>query len=996
MHVPDFRTWVDLIRAHSVGGNHDEVLSLFISKVRLPFGLKPDQLVLQAALKSCAVLSALNLGRAIHSLAVKLGHLSCLSVSKGLLNFYGKTKAFSDTKKLFDQMPRSDTVVWNIVLAGLSSSQVHDVEVMKLVYSMHTHSETNPNTVTLAIILPVCARLERLSTGKSIHSYAIKSGWASGTLVGNALISMYAKCGLVQDDAYASFSEISDKDVVSWNAIIAGFAEKGLHKDAYSVFRHMLIGPVAPNYSTIASMLPVFTTLNKDTAYRLGRELHAYALRRVELQENIFVLNALLTFYLRIGLLQEAEDIFDRMGSRDLISWNAMISGYASNNEYLKVIHLFCEPLAEQRIVWDSVTLITVLPALANLHNLRMLKQVHGYIFQHPTFSGDTAVSNALISSYAKCKDLDSSYRTFNLMPQRDLISWNSMLDALAGNGCELRLVDLLHQMLEEGFAPDSITFLTLVQFYASVSRLCKVKEAHGYILRADLSRTSTKPTLANALLDAYAKSGSIDYARRIFAILLGKQISSRCEGDVAHGILQCMSQTDLTTCNFMIRAYVENDCHEEAFALFSELPVQCAKLDAATFMSLLSLCAKVASIQLLRQCHGFVVRTCMEDTQMKGTLIDAYSKCGNPSLADKLFWSSAHKDLVMFTALISGYAVHGMGMQALEIFKHMIELGVKPDHVALTAILSACSHGGLVDEGLRIFYSIEKAYGMKPTLEQYGCILDLLARQGEVKDAYSLLIQMPVKANAKIWGILLSACRTYHEVELGQIVADHLLNTKGNDIGSYVTMSNIHAADSKWEGVRAIRELIKIRNLKKLAGCSWIEVDRMKSTFKSGDFSHPEMSAIYSTLIVLSKEVKEPCNFGHMKFLKLLTDSSCNLRDLLRIFSKKLYLQRGYIRHWYHFLKQLSSNGSASPQWLPLVGQVSYVCVILRGDSKEKPQLMSNHVTDKDENESLPREEGKGMDRRGKGLEEKMKSGDESAFDPLFWSCVLATESKT
>ena len=860
MYIPDLRTWSDLIRVHSVGGNHEDVLSLFVSKVRHPFALKPDQVVLQAALKSCAVLSALNLGRVIHSLAVKLGHLSCLSVSKGLLNLYAKTKAFNDTKKLFDQLPKSDPVVWNIVLAGLSSSQVHDVEVMKLVYNMHTHGEPKPNPVTLAIIFPACARLERVIAGKSIHSYALKSGWTSDTLVGNALISMYAKCGVVHDGAYASFSEIRDKDVVSWNAIIAGFAENGFHKDAYTVFRHMLLGPVAPNYSTIASMLPIFTALNKDIAYRLGRELHAYALRRTELQENVFVLNALLSFYLRIGLMPEAEAMFDRMGSRDLISWNAMISGYASNNEYLKVFHLFCELLTEQRIVLDSVTLITVLPAVANLHNFRMLKQIHGYIFQHPGFSGDIAVSNALISSYAKCEDLDSSYRTFMLMPQRDLISWNSMLDALAGNGSELHLVDLLRQMLEEGFAPDSITILTLVQFYASISRLSKVKEAHGYVLRADLSQSSAQPTLGNALLDAYAKSGSVDYAQRIFAMLLGKRISSRCEGDAAQKKLECVSQTDLMACNLMIRAYIENDCHEEAFALFSELPVQHVKLNAATFMSLLSLCAKVASVQLLRQCHGSMVRACMEDIQLKGTLIDAYSKCGSASLADKLFWSSAHKDLVMFTALISGYAMHGMGMQALDIFKHMIESGVKPDHVALTAVLSACSHAGLVDEGLRIFYSIEKAYGMKPTLEQYGCILDLLARQGKVKDAYSLLIQMPVKANAKIWGILLSACRTYHEVELGQIVSVHLLNAKDNDIGSYVTMSNIHAAGSKWEGVREIRELIKTRNLKKPAGCSWIEVDRMRSTFKSGDFSHPEVSAI---LTVLNKEVKEPFNFA-------------------------------------------------------------------------------------------------------------------------------------
>lgn len=867
MQKPDFKTWSDLIRSHSIDGRYGEVLSLFLSKVRRPFGYEPDHLVLQAALKSCAILPALNLGRNLHGFVVKLGHLSCLSVSKGLLNVYAKAKAFSDCKKLFDQMPKSDIVIWNIVLAGLSGSQIHDVEVMQLLNKMHACSYPKPSPVTVAVVLSVCARLGSLSAGKSIHSYVIKSGWASATLVGNALVSMYAKCGCVHDGAYGSFSEIDEKDVVSWNAIIAGFAENEFHKDAHALFRKMLLGSIVPNYSTIASILPVFSLLDRDVAYRLGRQLHAYTLKLAELRENTFVVNALMSFYLRMGLLENAEAMFNGMANKDLVSWNVIIGGYASNNEYFKAIRLFEELVSGQMLQPDSVTLITVLPACAHLHNLEMVKQIHGYIFQHPELCNNTTVSNALISSYAKCDDLDTAFRTFMMISERDLISWNSMFDAFAGSGFELQLVNLLHQMLEEGLGPDSITLLTLIQFYAGMSRLSKVKEVHGYLLRLCFCQSSTQPTLSHVLLEGYANCGSINYAYKIFGIILGERIGGLIRSGNslkgAHKVFEGLCQTDLPTWNLMIRAYVENNCHEEAATLLFELQVQGVKPNAASIMSIVPMCTKMASIKVLRQCHGYVVRAYIDDIQLKGTLIDTYSKCGSVSIADKLFHSSPHKDLVMFTALIGGFAMHGMGKQAIVMFKHMLEMGIRPDHVLFTTILSACSHAGLVDEGLRIFYSIERVHGMKPTMEQYCSIVDLLARQGKVEDAYTFVTEMPVKANANIWSILLGACRTYNEVELGQIVANHLLGMEDYDIGSYVTMSNLHAADAKWDEVLETRKLIKTKDLKKPAGCSWIEIHSRKSTFIAGDSSHPEMDAIYSILVSLDKKVKEPYNFG-------------------------------------------------------------------------------------------------------------------------------------
>lgn len=278
--------------------------------------------------------------------------------------------------------------------------------------------------------------------------------------------------------------------------------------------------------------------------------------------------------------------------------------------------------------------------------------------------------------------------------------------------------------------------------------------------------------------------------------------------------------------------------------------------------MSFLPVCAQMASVHLVKQCHGYAIRAGFKDCRLNGTLLDVYAKCGTIMSAYKLFHFSTHKDLVMFTAMVSGYAMHGMGEEALMVFSHMLELGVKPDHVIITAVLSACSHSGLVNEGLKIFYSIEKVHGFKPTMEQYACVVDLLARGGRLNDAYSFATRMPVEANANVWGTLLGACRTHHEVELGCLVADRLFEIEANNIGNYVVMSNLYAADARWDGVVEVRKLMRTRDLKKPAGCSWIEVERRKNIFVAGDSTHPQRSHIYNTLCTLDQQIKEPLHF--------------------------------------------------------------------------------------------------------------------------------------
>ncbi|XP_028804803.1 putative pentatricopeptide repeat-containing protein At5g08490 [Neltuma alba] len=873
MPQQDFMTWNSVIRGLCMDARHKEALTLFFDCLRSFEDYKPDHLAFATILKSCTTLLAGTLGRTLHSFVVKQGYGSCQVTSKALLNMYAKCGAFDDCQKLFDQLSPNDPVIWNIVLSGFSRFKKHDYDVIRTFWNMHASGEAKPNSVTVATILPICAQSRDLDAGKSAHAYLIKSGYETDTLVGNALVSFYAKCGLVSNDAFAAFSNIIHKDAVSWNAMIAGLAENKFFEDALAFFSSMVRGPLEPNYATIASILPICASFDRNVAYHFGRQIHSYVIQQIELSSNTSVSNSLISFYVKVGQVAKAEYLFWKMDARDLVSWNAIIAGYASNGEWLKALHMFGNLTFAEMLLPDSVTIVSILPVCAQLRNLEVGKQIHAYVFRNSFLFDDTAVGNACVNFYAKCGDIDAAYHTFFMISRKDVISWNSILDAFGEQGCGSKFLSLLHWMLREEIRPDFVTILTIINFCASLLQVEKVKEIHGCSIKIGLLGCDIATTVGNAILDAYSKCGNMLYAHKMFLNLSERRNLVTCNSLIsgyvdlgsphdANMVFKRMSETDITTWNLMVRVYAENDLPEQALCLFSELQAQGMRPDAVTIMSLLPACTQMASVHLLNQCHGYIIRSCFDDVRLNAALLDTYAKCGIIGRANKLFHSSSDKDLVMFTAMISGYAMHGMSDEALGLFYHMINLGIKPDHVTFTSVLSACSHVGLVDEGLKIFYSIEKIHGIKPTLEQYACVVDLLARGGRVHDAYALVAKMPNKANANVWGTLLSACKIHHEVELGEVVADQLFETDSNDIGNYVVMSNLYAADARWDGVMEVRRMMRDKDMKKPVGCSWIEVDGRNNVFAAGDCSHPQRSIIYIMLHTLDHQIKEPVEF--------------------------------------------------------------------------------------------------------------------------------------
>ncbi|XLR53533.1 hypothetical protein HN51_021787 [Arachis hypogaea] len=377
-------------------------------------------------------------------------------------------------------------------------------------------------------------------------------------------MSMYAKCGLVSHDAYAVFDNIGHKDVVSWNAMIAGLAENLLFEDAFTLFSSMVKGPTQPNYATTANILPVCALLGENVAYQYGRQIHSYVLQRAELSADVSVSNALISFYIRVGWMMEAESLFWAMDARDLVSWNAIIAGFTSNGQWFKALNLLSNLVSREMLLPDSVTIVSILPLCAQFRNLQVGKQIHAYIFRHHYLFEDTTVGNALVSFYAKCGNTEKAYHTFNMIPRKDLISWNSILDAFGEKRHHSRFLSLLHTMLKLGIRPDSVTVLATIHFCASLLRVEKVKEIHTYSIKAGFLVSDTAPAVGNAILDAYAKCGNMDYANRMFQNLSEKRNLVSCNSMIsgyvglgshrdANMIFSGMSETDLTTWNLMV-----------------------------------------------------------------------------------------------------------------------------------------------------------------------------------------------------------------------------------------------------------------------------------------------------------------------------------------------------------------------------------------------------------------------------------------------------------
>lgn len=695
---------------------------------------------------------------------------------------------------------------------------------------------------TYCSVLELCVERKSLQDGQRVHSVICGNGVEVEGYLGAKLVFMYVNCGDLREGRRV-FDKISSEKVFLWNLVINEYAKIRNYKESVSLFRKMQELGVQANSHTLSCVLKCFAALR---SVKEGERVHSY-LYKMGFGSHNTVVNSLMAFYFKSGRVESAQKVFDEMSDRDVISWNSMISGYVANGLGEKGVEIFRKMLF-LGINVDLATIVNVLVACADIGTLQMGRAVHGYAIK-ACFDEEIKFRNTLLDMYSKCGDLEAAVQVFEKIGKKSVVSWTSMMSGYVREGLSDEAIKIFYEMKTNGVSPDIFTVTSILHACACSGSLDNGKIVHKYIRENDME---SNLFVCNALMDMYAKCGSMEDA---------------------HVVFSRMPVKDIVSWNTMIGGYSKNCLPNEALKLFYDMQ-QNSNPDSITAACILPACASLAALDRGREIHSHILRNgYFQDRIVANALVDMYVKCGLLALARMLFDMIPTKDLISWTVMIAGYGMHGFGNEAIAAFDEMRNVGIEPDEVSFISILYACSHSGLLDEGWRFFNIMRNECNIEPTLEHYACMVDLLSRTGNLSKAYKFIKIMPIKPDATIWGALLCGCRIYHDVKLAERVAEYVFELEPENTGYYVLLANIYAEAEKWEEVRKLRERIGRKGLKKNPGCSWIEIKGKVNIFVSADGSHPQAKQIESLLKRLRAKMNEEGYFPNMKYALINAD---------------------------------------------------------------------------------------------------------------------------
>uniref|UniRef100_A0A0D9VZR6 Pentatricopeptide repeat-containing protein n=1 Tax=Leersia perrieri TaxID=77586 RepID=A0A0D9VZR6_9ORYZ len=794
----------------------------------------PDRLL--AVLRGCVSPSHLPLGLQLHARAVTSGclhlHLhAAAALHTRLIGMYVLARRFRDAVAVFSSLPpaaASSALPWNWLVRGLTMAGDHRSALLFYLKMWAHPSAPVPDTHTFPYVVKSCAALGAVALGRLVHRTARMLGLDGDMFVGSALIKMYADGGLLWD-ARQVFDGMVERDCVLWNVMMDGYVKSGDLLSAVGLFGDMRASGCKPNFATLACFLSVSAT---EADLFSGVQLHTLAVK-YGLESEVAVANTLVSMYAKCKCMDDAGKLFGLMPRDDLVTWNGMISGCVQNGLVDQALLLFCN-MQKSGIRPDSVTLVSLLPALTDLNGFKQGKEIHGYIVRN-CVRMDVFLVSALVDIYFKCRDVRMAQNVYDSAKDIDVVIGSTMISGYVLNGMSQEAVKMFRYLLQQGIKPNAVVIASMLPACTSMAAMKLGQELHSYALR---NAYEERCYVESALMDMYAKCGRLDLSHYIFSKISAK---------------------DEVTWNSMISSFAQNGEPEEALNLFREMCMEGVKYSSVTISSVLSACASLPAIYYGKEIHGFIIKGPIRaDLFAESALIDMYGKCGNLELAHRVFDFMPEKNEVSWNSIIASHGSYGLVKESVSLLHRMQEEGFKADHVTFLALISACAHAGQVQEGLRLFQCMSEEYQIAPRMEHFACMVDLYSRAGKLDKAMQLIIDMPFKPDAGIWGALLHACRVHRNVELAEIASQELFKLDPHNSGYYVLMSNINAVAGRWDGVSKVRRLMKDTKVQKIPGYSWVDVNNTSHLFVAADKSHPDSEDIYMSLKCLLLELRE------------------------------------------------------------------------------------------------------------------------------------------
>ncbi|XVF55341.1 hypothetical protein PTKIN_Ptkin06aG0029400 [Pterospermum kingtungense] len=448
-----------------------------------------------------------------------------------------------------------------------------------------------------------------------------------------------------------------------------------------------------------------------------------------------------------------------------------------------------------------------------------------------------------------------------------DVVSATSIIGSFSKQHRHKEAICLFSLMLFNNIRPTEFTFGTVIHSSTLLKDLIVGKQLHACAIKMGLS---SNVFVGSASLDFYSKLSTMEEARRVFedtrrpnVVSYTSLISGYLKKEMFENALrlfEVMPERNVVSWNAMVCGFSQTGHNEESVNLFSQMLREGVMPDESTFPSAIIAAANIAAHGMGKSFHACAFK-CLGSQLgvfIGNALISFYAKCG--SLEDSLLvFNKLHeRNIVSWNALICGYAQNGRGKEAIEVFKRMLQSGFRPNDVTLLGLLWACNHAGLVAEGYSYFNKarLEEPDLLKP--EHYACMVDLLSRSGRFKEAEEFIHHLPFEPGIGFWKALLGGCQIHSNMELGEFAARKIMALDPEDVSSYIMLSNAHSAAGRWEIASTVRRDIKEKQMKRIPGCSWIEMRSKVHVFMNKDPKYSQMDEIYRVLRLVIRHSRE------------------------------------------------------------------------------------------------------------------------------------------
>ncbi|XP_021760334.1 pentatricopeptide repeat-containing protein At4g01030, mitochondrial-like [Chenopodium quinoa] len=776
-------------------------------------------------------INSITLVNQLHAQVIKLpqmGHSD--EISQVLITSYLKFQDFESALMVFFRGFGRNFVVWKSFLEEFKSFGGNPVEILEGFCELHGKGVEFDSKI-LTVVLKICAILMSKWLGVEIHASLIKRGFDTDVYLKSALMNFYGRCW---GTGYADkvFDEMPERGVALWNEAMVAAIQNENYMKALQYFQEMQFMSVKADNFTIGKALQACA---KGRTIDEGRQIHGYMFRNY-MEKDLAICNSLINMYAKNNKVELARKVFDSMDNYSLSSWNTMISAYASVGSFDDAMELFhrmeFHNVEPDIVTWNSLlsshlqhglyhqvlnilrnmlvaklqpnssSITPAIQAINELNWIKLGKEMHCYVLKNG-FHCDLYVQTTLLNMYVKNGELIKARAFFDLMKTWNIVAWNSLISGYSSNGLFDDAVRLLNQMEEEDINPDIMTL--------------------------------------NSLLSGYSLNGRIEDA---LAVVEKMEILGM--------------EPNVVSWTALISGCSQNGKYKDSLSFFKKMVEEGINPNASTISSLLQASAGMSCLQKGKEIHSWCLRNRFdEDVLVATALMQMYIKSGSLQSASEIFRWMKNKTIATWNCMIMGYAAYNHGEEGIMLFKEMRDLGIHPDAITFTALLSCCKNSGLLDEGWKYFDSMKAEYCIVPTIEHYSCMVDLLGRAGYLDEAWDFIKTMPVEPDASVWGSLLQSCRVHNNLKLGKIAAKNLFELEPKNSANYVILMNLYTISSRWEDVDRVREEMTAQGLKIQFGWSWIEIYRKVHIF-SEEKPHPDTGNIYFELYHLISEMKK------------------------------------------------------------------------------------------------------------------------------------------